>query len=758
MLVSQLLVAFAMQAAPQTAPAVTIPRLEAKVVIDGDLNEEVWAQAAVLSGFHQYEPVDGRPAEERTEVLVWYAPDAIHFGIRAYDSQPGRIRATQADRDNIGNEDQVILYLDTFNDQRRAFYFAVNPLGVQSDGVRTEGAGSAGRTFGGNIDNSPDFTFESRGRVNSDGYTVEVLIPFKSLRYPSANVQRWSLQVERKTQRTGYTDTWTDVRRANASFLLQSGTIEGLHDLERGVVLEAQPFVTVNTPGTLDLTSNEFARSDPDFDTGINLRVGFTNISLDATINPDFSQVESDAGQVTVNERFALFFPEKRPFFLEGIELFNTPGQLVYTRRIANPIVGAKVTGKLGPLNIAHLTAVDEDVPEVRRQALFNITRVRQDFGANSSAGLTFTDRSDYNDPAYNRVLSGDVRYVFGGMYFLQTQYASAWTSADEFRDARRGELWNVELDRTGRRFGFNYSINGVDDDFHTSAGFVNRTGIINAHAFNRLSFYGAQGALLEQLRLIANPSALWNYDEFGNSDAVEGAAGLSANARLRGGWVLEAEVNQNFFNTNPADYSGLEISTPNGLRPYLPLERITGGDFGVSVETPTFRRFDASFEIGTGTGPIFEEGSEGRGIEAGVSLTLRPTAQIRVSATTAYARIVRTRDDSEFARSVIPRIKAEYQASRHLFFRGIVEHRSERVADLVDARTGEPLLFNGVPFRGGSDTGLRFDALASYEPTPGTVAYIGYGSSYAELPGLGSRVRRVSDGFFVKLAYQFRR
>src|SRR5687768_6367478 len=492
MLVSQLLIALTMQAAPQAQPAVTIPRIDTAVAIDGYLNEEVWAQAAVLSGFHQYQPVDGRPAEERTEVLVWYAPDAIYFGIRAYDSQPDRIRATQADRDNIGSEDQVTLYLDTFNDQRRAFFFAVNPLGVQSDGVRTEGAGSAGRTFGGNVDNSPDFNFESRGKVTADGYVVEVRIPFKSLRYPSADVQRWSLQVERKTQRTGYVDTWTDVRSASASFLLQSGAIEGLHDLERGVVLEAQPFVTINTPGELDLTSNEFARSDPDFDTGINLRVGFTNISVDATVNPDFSQVESDAGQVTVNERFALFFPEKRPFFLEGIELFNTPGQLVYTRRIANPIAGAKVTGKLGPIGIAHLTVVDENAGGTDRQALFNITRVRQDFGANSSAGLTFTDRSDYGDPAYNRVLSGDVRYVFGGMYFLQTQYASAWTSANEVFDARRGELWNLELDRTGRRFGFNYSISGVDDDFHTAAGFVNRTGVINAHAFNRLTFYGA--------------------------------------------------------------------------------------------------------------------------------------------------------------------------------------------------------------------------------------------------------------------------
>ena len=755
MFVSPLLFAF-LQAAPQQQPAVTIPRVDAAVEIDGVLDEAVWSEAAVLSGFHQYQPVDGRPAEEKTEVLVWYAPDAIFFGIRAYDSQPGRIRATQADRDNIGNEDQVVLFLDTFDDRRRAFFFGVNPLGVQTDGVRTEGAGSAGRTFGGNTDNSPDFHFESRGRVTADGYVVEVRIPFKSLRYPSADAMRWGLQVQRRTQRTGYIDTWTDVRNASASFLLQSGTIDGLHDLERGVVLEAQPFVTVNTPGQLDISRNEFSRSDPDFETGVNLRVGFTNISVDATINPDFSQVESDAGQVTVNQRFALFFPEKRPFFLEGIELFNTPGQLVYTRRIGDPIAGGKVTGKIGPFGFAHLTALDKNVDALSRDALFNITRLRTDFGANSSAGLTFTDRSVLDDADYNRVLSADVRYVFGGMYFLQTQYASAWTGGQS--EGIRGELWTVELDRTGRRFGFNYSLSGVDDDFHTDAGFVNRTGIINGHLFNRVSFFGAQGALLEQLRLVANPSALWNYEEFGNDHAVEGRVGLNADATLRGGWDVQVEVNQNFHYTDPDDYSGLSVATETGTRPYFPLDRINGYDFAFSVSTPTYRRFDASLDVGTGVGAIFEEGAEGSGLEGGIGVSLRPTAQLRVTASAAYVRIVRTRDDSEFARSLIPRLKAEYQATRHLFFRGIVERRTERVAALVDATTGAPLLSGGQAVAAERDNGLRFDALISYEPTPGTVAYLGYGSSYEEIPGLGDRVRRLNDGFFIKLAYQFRR
>ena len=751
-----LLLGLALQTQAPVPPAVTIPRVDTTVTIDGVLDEAVWARAARLTDFRQYEPVDGRAAEERTEVLVWYAPDAIHFGIRAYDSQPDRIRATQADRDNIDSEDHVVLYLDTFADRRRAFFFSVNPLGVQGDGVRTEGSGSAGRTFGGNIDNSPDFYFESRGRVTADGYVVEVRIPFKSLRYPSTDVQRWGLQVARKVQRTGYTDTWTDVRRAGASFLLQSGTIDGMSDLQRGVVLEAQPFVTLNSPGALDPVSGQFSRADPDAETGVNLRVGFTNISVDATINPDFSQVESDAGQVTVNERFALFFPEKRPFFLEGIELFTTPGQLVYTRRIADPVGGAKVTGKLGSVGIAHLTAIDKDVDGTRDDALFNISRLRRDFGSNSVAGVTFTDRSRFDGDGYNRVLSGDVRYVFGKLYFLETQFANAWTR-DELGNDVAGALWKVEVDRTGRSFGFNYSINGVADDFHTDAGFVNRTGYINAHLFNRLSWYGGQGALVEQVRVFFRPNRLWNYRDFGDK-AIEGSDGINGEVTLRGGWTVEIDAERNFFRPSITDYEGLEVATGSGNVPFVPLDIIRGRNFSISAETPTYRHFDAGLGFSIGEGAIFEEAAEGTGLELEAELSLRPTSQIRITASTVYAQILRNRDDSEFARSLIPRLKTEYQATRHLFLRGILEYRAEREASLVDPRTGAPLVRNGQPILGGEDNGIRLDALLSYEPTPGTVAYVGYGSSYAEISPLRSGFRRQNDGFFVKLAYQFRR
>jgi len=761
-LIATLIAAQLAVASPQVVegrgrPEVVVPRIEAAVQVDGVLDEPAWAQAVRLTGFSQLEPADGRPAVERTEVLVWYAPDAIHFGILAYDREPGSIRATNADRDAIDGEDNVVIYLDTFNDRRRAYVFAVNPLGVQQDGVRTEGAGSAGRMFGGGTDLSPDFLFESKGRITSEGYVVEVRIPFKSLRFSNAAEQTWGLNIERNVQRTGFKDTWTDTRRAGASFLAQSGTITGLRDLERGVVLEAQPFLTASAPGTRNALSGAFERASPEPDAGLNLRVGFTNFTVDATANPDFSQVETDEGQVTVNERFALFFPEKRPFFLEGIELFNTPGQLIYTRQIVDPIAGAKVTGKLGNLAVAHLTALDEDVDAAGREALFNITRLRRDIGTSSIVGLTFTDRSVAGTPDYNRVLAADTRIVFGRLYFVQAQLGGSWTR-EGAGPVRSAPIWELTFDRTGRSFGFNYEISGLGEDFVARSGFVRRTGIMNGSAFNRLSWYGAEGALLETGSVFVRIGRLWRYGRFGDG-AIEGDESADLMLRFRGGWSASVELARAFVELDPADYSGYETQTTSGLAPYTPLDRVSGPGLGFEISTPTFRRFDASVSVSRGRTAIFPEGSEGTEFGVGGSLALRPAPWARIAASAQVERITRERDGSEFARTLIPRLKVEIQPTRAFFFRAVAEHRAERRAALEDARTGAPLYVDGVLADRAELDALRVDLLASYEPTPGTAVFVGYGSSLERSPLLGpAELERTSDGFFMKLAYRFRR
>ena len=571
------------------SPTADIPRLEASPQIDGRLDEPVWSQATRLTGFWQYQPVDGRLAEEQTEVLAWYAPDAIYFGIIAHDRSPSAIRATVADRDNIDNDDRVVIELDTFHDRRRAFFFGVNPLGVQTDGVRSEGAGQASSPIPGSTDKNPDFTWDSKGHITTQGYQIEIRIPFKSLRYPGSGPQTWGFNVTRVVQRTGYTDTWTDVRRANASFLGQEGAIAGLRDLKRGIAIEAQPFVTATADGRRDSLNGDFIRENLNPDAGLNFRLGFTSYAVDATLNPDFSQVESDSGQVTVHERFALFFPEKRPFFLEGIELFGTPQTLVYTRRIMNPKAGGKFTGKLGQLGVAHLTAVDQTNDG---DAWFNISRLRRDFGRNSIAGLTFTNR-DQSD-RHNRVLAGDFRYVWS-LYYAQFQYGASWTS-DAAVGSRTAPIWQAEYDRTGRSWGFNYLLKGLGAGFDDQAGFVNRlrSGVVYGHAFNRYTLYGARGALLENLTFFGGPERTWRYDKFGFRPALEGDEFLDVTFQLRGGWKLNPRLERDFVTFGDSTYADYTIGSAAGPA-YLPADNFSGFVWQAKVTTPTWRKLGAN-------------------------------------------------------------------------------------------------------------------------------------------------------------------
>ena len=737
------------------APSVPIPRIDATATIDGRLDEAPWQQATRLSGFWEYQPADGRPAGEETEVRVWYSSTAIYFGIIAHDPQPDAIRATVADRDNIQGDDNVRIYLDTFNDHRRAYFFGVNPLGAQEDGVRAEGGFSAGSITGGTTDLNPDFLWESKGHLTPDGYVVEIRIPFKSLRFRGADPKAWGIQVIRTVQRTGYQDSWTDLRRANASFLLQDGTLTGIHDIHRGVVVEAQPFVTGAVSGQQDSTGT-FSRGAWRTEFGANLKLGFSSFSVDATANPDFSQVESDAGQVTVNQRFALYYPEKRPFFLEGIELFATPNQLVYTRQIQNPVGGLKVAGKVGRFTIAHLTALDEPGGG-SDNALFDVGRVRADFGENSTAGITYTDRSAGS--LYSRVVAGDVRYVFGKLYYFETQLGGSWVR--DSTGQRSSPIWHEELDRTGRQWGFNYQLNGIGRGFEARAGFVPRTDIVSAHGFNRFTWYGAPGALMESFTVFFGPQATWDYAHFSAAHPIEGSESATMMVRLRGGWNLSLVPTHAYVLPDPTLYTGYAVGHgANPTTPYAVPGMLDGWTGQLTAGTPVYQGFNASASLFRGAAVLFAEGSLGTETTVTGSLSLRPSQQVRATGSLIVDRLTRDRTGEEFARTVIPRLEVDFQPRRSLFFRFVGEYRSQRLAALEDPATGDTLVVNGTPSTASESNAFRMDWLASYQPSPGTVAFFGYGSSLDGGPNTltFSRLVRQSDGFFVKFAYLFRR
>ena len=489
-------------------PTVTIPRIEAKVNVDGRLDEPAWSQAARLGGFWQQQPVDGRPAEEQTEVLVWYSPEAIHFGIVASDSHPEAIRATVADRDNLDRDDTVTVFLDTFWDRRRAFFFTVNPLGAQQDGVQTEGAGSAGHVMGFNQgDRNPDYQFDSKGTITATGYVVEVRIPFKSLRYPGnghrPGASTCSGRPSAPATRTPGPTCGGPAPASSAS----PARSTGLHDMKRGLVTEVQPFLAASVNGQRR-NDGQFTREETDYTPGVNAAVGFTNTSIDATVNPDFSQVESDAGQVTVERAVRALLPREAPLLPRGHELFATPNQLVYTRRSSSRSRGGKVTGKAGQtrrLPAARDRADDGD-------ATFNIARVRQDIGDNSFAGVTFTDRT--TGAGFNRVIAADTRLTFKRCTTCRRRPAAR--GPRRAACTRSAPVWNVVLDRTGRAWGCRYELLGVGTDFITRSGFVPRNDFVQLRASNRLSWYGARGAAVEDFSVNYHGNRYWDYAGFG--------------------------------------------------------------------------------------------------------------------------------------------------------------------------------------------------------------------------------------------------
>ncbi len=744
---------------------VAIPRLEAVAKVDGVLDEPVWQRAARLRGFSQYRPADGRPAEDSTEVLAWYAPDAIWFGIRAFEAHAAVVRATLADRDNIAADDNVKILLDTYNDHRRALLFAVNPLGAQQDGVWSEGfdAGAAGggaipERLDAVVDLNPDFVYESKGRVTAQGYEVEVRIPFKSLRYQSAEPQEWGLQILRVTQHSGYEDTWTPAFRANASFLIQAGRLQGLAGLKRGLVLDLTPEFTSKVDGQPDASGYDY-RGTPEL--GGNARWGITqNLSFTGTVNPDFSQVEADVGQVTVNERFAIFFPEKRPFFLEGLEQFDTPSRLIYTRRIVSPVAGAKLTGKVGSTAVAYLAAVDDRTQSPSgANPVFNLSRLRRDLGASSTLGLVYTDRIDRD--AYNRVLGADARVIWKKIWFSEAQVVGSWTR--DGSGARAGQLWNVTFaDRTGRSYGNHYELRAVTPDFAARSGFVNRVDFVQGSFFNRFTWYGKPGGLVEQVTTFTGVDPLWRYDDFFRlKGTLEGDIQSTWIATLRGGWNLNTRIANFHARFDSAFYAGYSVDrSVDTISFTLPHGLYNLWSAAVGVTTPS-RALTLSASLGYGADVIFAEAAEGRQYRASATANWRPTRSIRVEARWVHQRFTRARDGSRFSTANIPRLKLEYQLSRAIFFRYVGQYFAEDRTALEDPRTGQPLVLDSLAQQQvgpATINDFRNDFLFSYKPTPGTVCFFGYGASLSEPEAFRFRnLSRTSDGFFMKVSYLFR-
>lgn len=354
----------ALPASAQETISLPVPRIQTPPVIDGVIGEGEWRQAAPLTLDYQTQPGDNVAPSERTEFRVGFDSDHLYVAMRAWDSEPDAVRGRVTRRDDIFGDDYVTVHLDTYNDRRRAYVFSFNPLGIQGDGLYNEGV-STGRNFDANIDRTWDGVIRSKGLITADGYVVEVAIPFKTLRYQAGADQRWGLHVQRWIARKAENISWRPISREVPSLLTQMGALIGLTELGGGAALDVIP--TLTAAMTADRQTNGRLANRNDYAPGVTANWAITpNMTVSATANPDFSQIEADVPQIEVNQRFPLRYAEKRPFFLEGGQFFRSPGALnfVETRQIIDPDWGAKLTGKSGRNTFAALAAGDAARPE----------------------------------------------------------------------------------------------------------------------------------------------------------------------------------------------------------------------------------------------------------------------------------------------------------------------------------------------------------------------------------------------------------
>jgi hypothetical protein len=467
-----------------------IPELKKEIKIDGVLEDNEWKEALVLTMDYEVDPGENIKPPVKTEVLLFYGAKHLYAAFRAYDPKAGEIRAHVTDRDNIANDDYVGIVLDTFNDSRRAFVFQCNPRGIQADFMTT-------MIF---AEEDWDGIWHSAGKVTEWGYVVEIKIPFTSLRFQKTKEnQVWGFDAVRSYPRSVSHQIGLFPRsRSNNCYLCQAEKLVGFRGAKPGLNLEFDPTLSgILTQERESVPDGKFVKKKGKIEPGLTARWSFTpNLTLNAAVNPDFSQVEADAAQLDINTQFALFYPEKRPFFLEGNSFFRSRFFAVYTRSVVDPDWGVKVTGKEGKHAIGFFTVRDSvtnlwfpssestQITSADMSNIGTVLRYRMDVGKSSHLGALVTDRE--GDGYFNRVagIDGDIRFTKTDRVFFQylgsqTQYpddiAQAYNQPMDRFDGGAFDCLFQHL--TEHYFVFGHYQN-VTSMFRADMGYVDQTGL----------------------------------------------------------------------------------------------------------------------------------------------------------------------------------------------------------------------------------------------------------------------------------------
>ena len=716
-------------------PAVRPPRASTAPTIDGRLDDAVWRSSVRITNFVQQNPVEGAPATEATDVYIAYDSQNIYFGIYAHYSDPSIMRANRIDRDQAFSDDNVSVYFDTFLDQQRAYVFSVNGYGVQGDSTMNALGGGGGNRGIPRGDSSWDALFDSGGQIVDDGFTAEIAIPFKSLRYPQKQADdphRWGFQIVREIHGKDETVVWAPISRAISGFLPQMGVLEGMSDLSTSRNIEIMPTFTAIQFGSLNTSTGAYVDKKADPEGGVNFKYGITsNLTADVTFNPDFSQIESDRPQIEVNQRFALFFPELRPFFLEGAEIFRMPGAItiVHTRTIVDPDYGAKITGKVGNTTVGVMvandaapgTTDDPSDPAFGKSAHVFVGRVRYDPYAGSHIGVIFTNREFLDSHSRLGGVEGDFRLG-------RTQSAGFKALRADHRDLDG-------VDRTGRHFATRWQLNGrnwgasaagftIPPDFRTDVGFVRR--VDQKRVSSRISYRWWPQSWIIDWGPSVSYGRTWNFDDVLQDEDTRFGVNASFAKNMRFNVGVQRSMER---------FGGINFDK-------------TGYSFGGSVMTSRNYSLGGFFRYGDevrySSNPFL-----GRGGGGGLFMTLRPVSRFRSDININTSRLIDPSNNDELVFDVkIVRALSTYQFTDRLLLRNITEYNT-------------------------FDRALRVNMLVTYRLNAGTVFFVGYDDHYRQgdrlfgdldgdnvddqlFPTLTS-LKRTNRAFFTKLQYLFR-
>ena len=705
--------------------------LSSNVEITGKLTDERWQKAQTVQCPFEIQPGENIPAKHQTLVKVLYSAEYLYLGFICKDPEPAAIRAHVCDRDANYQDDFVFVALDPYQNNQRAYEFIVNPLGMQSDLMRT----------GNSEDPTWDAVWYSKGAITDSGYTVEIAIPFKAIHFPPAEVQDWSMALIRNVPRESrYQNSWTPFDRNNSCSMCQGGTLRGLRGLQETGSLQILPYAAGSQAGALnDESDPQSGFANGKFKGKIGGGVRYSpnpSVSLEGVANPDFSQIESDATQISVNTTFAIFYPEKRPFFLDGADLYPTAINDFYSRMINNPMGAAKLLDKSQHFTFAYIGAQDRNSPFIvpgeegssviqsSLQSFSNIVRAKYDFGTQSYIGAMGTARNFSS--AYNYTGGLDWNLLFDGNYsFLGQALLSRTREVNDttlFADDSRmgstrfsksfdgetygGEALYAQFRRDARNYSFHLTYQGIGPTFQAQDGFVSANDLRSVDFENDYGFYPTE-SLITAGDVFAEGNVQYNYDN--GRKQRWAAVGLSLQLKS------QTSLTMIFLPSNEELFHD---------------ERFTGvrrGELQVYSAPTSVLQLSADVQLGRFVYHA-DDPSLGNGHLISTGLVLKPVPHLELDVTYSRSRLVDILTGQLLYDGYISRVTGIYQFSGDCFVRLIGQYDQ----------------FNSA---------IELDPLFSYKLNPFTIFYAGSTHSftrYGDPFGMTPTERQ----FFVKLQY----